>query len=231
VRIDSPQSDPNDPTEAALDRLLAQARWEEPSAESRTRLVEQWTALSRKRQSRWRIGLGLAAAAAIAIAFGIAALRLTRPRPIDVAIESIKPVTYLSINPAPMETQSRPANLAEQLALMQLAGTPKPAPRPVAEERPQPDPVLEGLFAKLNASTIAERFAAARELADAAVGQPQVVARLTTMVKDDKNRREALLALRISDSAEAAQALAGLPVSRTSQEQLAADTRAIPPGL
>jgi hypothetical protein len=231
VRIDSPQSDPNDPTEAALDRLLAQARWEEPSEESHQRLVTGWTARSRKRrQTRW-IRIGFAAAAVIALMVGIAALRVNPPRPIEVAIESVDPVKYLSINPAPMETQSRPANLAEQLALMQLAGTPKPAPRPVAEERPQPDPVLEGLFAKLNASTIAERFAAARELADAAVGQPQVVARLTTMVKDDKNRREALLALRISDSAEAAQALAGLPVSRTSQEQLAADTRAIPPGL
>jgi hypothetical protein len=129
--VDDPQFDAfDDASDAALDRLLAQARWSDADAVTQQRLRSQWNRIAwrnRVAPAIWCVAGAVAAVMVVAIGMiGISLRsRLTRMEP--VVIVSNEPVKYLSAA-APAEppaglVASRPANLLERMALLQTAPT------------------------------------------------------------------------------------------------------------
>lgn len=202
-----------DEGDAALDHLLHQARWPEPTAEHRAALVDAWRDLA-PRHPGWRIGRrSLAAAAAILLIVGggIALLKLDRREgsPLADAQPSVPYlVTGVDIDQVP-QVESRPANAYERLVIMSA----KPAPRKLAAAHPPASPPnappvdssVRTLVQQLNDPLVNNRFAAAKELANS--NEPQVVNILTEMIDSGMNRREALAALMWSKKPQAEQAL------------------------
>jgi len=114
MQTDRPQPDDGpDP----LDRLLAQARWEEPDAESTRQLRQQWHSLA-ARHSRplWPRAIAVAASVAIA-ATALSILRYTQPQPVAISHVPAKPASSLTIEPLAL---SRPATSLE-VAMLRLA--------------------------------------------------------------------------------------------------------------
>ena len=67
---------PPDESDSGLDRLLAEARWPDPTSEQLTRLRDRWTSLRAKRRGRhYLVPLLSAAAAILLLAIGLIALR------------------------------------------------------------------------------------------------------------------------------------------------------------
>lgn len=207
--------------DAALDRLLAQARWEEPTAAEEYRLREEWVELRRRR----RIGpmLYVAAAAAIVIVAGMALLRI--PAPVDHLVD----VKMLAIQPEPDDSpliDSRAANSYEMLLMMQAA---KVVPSksvvvadvpPARQPEPQIDPRVLRLVNQLGDPLVKNRYDAARELAH--TDPPVVVPILAEMVEQGVNRREALAALMLSRDPLALSVLAEVRTSPTIEAQVIA---------
>jgi hypothetical protein len=247
--VDDPQFDAfDDPSDASLDRLLAQARWRGADAGTQQRLQSQWNRIAWRHRIAPAIWcIAGAAAAVIVVGVGMAGIalrsRLMRIEP--VAIVSSEPVKYLSAaapaEPAAGLVASRPANLLERMALLHAvspgAGQPSAPtpdhvavdtvpPRVIADSAPsaQSDtltPAVEQLLASLNSASLDERFAAAQALA--AMKDDQVVQQLRMLASIESTRREALVALSWTDTAAAARTLSEMHLSPTIQAQLQAD--------
>lgn len=208
----------------ALDRLLAQARWEEPDAEDEYRLREDWAHL---RQRRGRIApmVYFAVAASIAVIMGGVVLQLQRSAnqvEVKYLVPDIKPSTAATTMGVPEEYGSREANSYELLLMAQpmprrqvdpVAIAPKPSP-------PVVDPSVQKLVKQLGDPLVKNRYDAAKELAmtDAAV----VVPILMGMVEQGHYRREALAALMMSRDPLAAEALEEVKTSQTVEAQVIA---------
>jgi hypothetical protein len=139
--MEADKFDPEDPADEALDRLLAQARWERPSVASTQRLRRRWVGISR-RDVIVRIGWTLAAAAGVAIVAGSCALWLrtqTEPR--------IRPPIFMSVYTEPQVTQKppppvvvvvgKPLTLQLKLAML-VADHPQPPRAPAEPGDPPP---------------------------------------------------------------------------------------------
>jgi hypothetical protein len=204
--------------DAALDRLLAQARWDEPTAADEYRLREDWMHLRRRRRIAPVLYLATAAAVVVMVA---GTLSVMRPAPEKVVQRNEKPPVMLVTQgdePPASLIPSRPATAYERLIAMQSGGS-----APVGTV-PQPavrlDSGMQKLVDQLGDPLVNRRYEAARELARS--GEPQVVPVLQEMVQEGVNRREALAALLLSDDPSAARALSEVRTSRTIDAQVIA---------
>ena len=100
-----------------LDDLLAQARWDEPSAASRTRLQETWRGLTqRSRAAVWRWSASAAAVVVIGIGGAWLAMQLRTTRPTLAVAPSPPPAT-----PIVRQAVTWRAVTARDVLLMRLA--------------------------------------------------------------------------------------------------------------
>lgn len=199
----------------ALDRLLAQAKWEEPTAADEYRLREDWMHLRRRR----RIGsmVSLAMAAVVVLGMGTIALIQTRPHPErEYAASQPSPPKMLLIEPARVE--SRPANAMEVLVAMHDR---RPvAPPGLAKARTELDPAVQVLVRQLGDPLVSRRFEAAHTLAG--IEEPELVPILAEMVDRGASRREALAALMWSKDPAAGRALVAMRQSSMIDAQVRA---------
>jgi hypothetical protein len=136
--------------DAALDRLLATARWDEPEARVLERSRAQWRALrtgtlvgrddGTRRTRVWRIAAAVAIAASISAVVFLRSFRWTAPRGNGVHVIHASADAEESALPLPPpQTQSRAATLAERLVVESAAvradRNPRPAPTPLALEQ------------------------------------------------------------------------------------------------
>jgi hypothetical protein len=129
--VDDPQFDAfDDASDAALNRLLAQARWSDADAVTQQQLRSQWNRIAWRHRiapAIWCVAGAVAAVMVVAIGMIGISLRSRLMRIEPVVIVSGEPVKYLSVEaPAPPSSSSvasRPANLLERMALLQSAPT------------------------------------------------------------------------------------------------------------
>lgn len=176
-----------DPSERALDALLARARFSQASAESQQRLRSQWISLSRKPRIRPTVWMTSAAAAMIVVVAGMSVV-MWRTKPIQDGVVVGPKMLVTSGNDEPKQIWREPT-MAERWVALRAAKAAHSKP-----QAPAADPVVGQLVQQLGDPLVDRRFQAARELAKLPQ-QPQVVATLSSMVQRDVNRREALAAL------------------------------------
>jgi hypothetical protein len=128
--VEDPQFDAfDDASDAALDRLLAQARWSDADAVTQQRLRSQWNRIAwrnRVAPAIWCVAGAVAAVMVVAIGMIGISLRSRLMRIETVVIVGGEPVKYLSAaaaEPPAGLVASRPANLLERMALLQTAPT------------------------------------------------------------------------------------------------------------
>lgn len=142
MRASDDQFDPNDPAEQALDRLLQQARWHEPSPQQKQRVRDGWLALSHRR--RIMPPLWTAAAAAVVLVVGGAATIVLRQSPV-VQPHSEKFFAIVTDEPKPADLV-RPATAYEKLALISATRTPsRQAATPIPLQTQPPVPSIAQL--------------------------------------------------------------------------------------
>jgi hypothetical protein len=143
----------DDRSDEALDRLLAQAHWEEPSAAATQRLQWQWRGISRRRIYT-RIGQVIAAAAGLALVIGSSVFWLrnhTEPQ--------VKPPLFLSVVPDPDVSRrvsapqipksaplvGQPLTIDQKLALLSSSPQTAKPPSPAKAAAPRGAPAVADL--------------------------------------------------------------------------------------
>jgi hypothetical protein len=195
--MEADRFDPEDPADEALDRLLAQARWERPSVASTQRLRRHWIRLSR-RDVMLRIGLTFAAAAAVAIVVGSCALWLRMQRE-----PRTRPPIFLSIHTEPQVTQKpppppvvigKPLTAELKLAMLVADGASRSPRPPLPQASPEPPRLdLSHLLVDVRSPSADRRKAALREMLSR--GDAASVAAYLTCLREEPLRDESLAAL------------------------------------
>lgn len=262
-----PQFEPeSDPSDEMLDRLLAQARWPEPTQEALARTQCRCHAIARRHRvmpAIWPVVYAAAAVIALVCGSQIQVLRegLQNSQAVDVPVGIPVNYLYISGNSHSDESMtSRPANLVERLALLQANTIPIAKPASIAQAqanslvagernhesdapdlskflqqvadpntqevalskfKQMPDPPVSPLLDRLTSLSLDERFAAATALAT--LDDPRVVELLVQRAQRNPGQREALIALGLSESPLAEEALAGMEISSAARAQLLAD--------
>jgi hypothetical protein len=228
---------PNDESDAELDRLLGEASWPEMTRETRRRLA---TTYRQARRPTWNLRLrfsptlwSLATAAGIAIVVGAWIFR-AEPAQTDFVLElTLDQPKYLAISVNPPELTQRSEPIVGREPTMyerMMTIPPKRAVSPLAANANKaavatvpivsPDETT-ALINQFSSPSIETRFKAAEALA--ASGSPEVVPVLIDLVKRKVHEREALLALRLCPQDAARVAMKSLSISPASESQLSAD--------
>jgi hypothetical protein len=205
VKLEIDPFEPDDASDAALDRLLAQATWAEPSPASTQRLRENWRAIRRRRMSM-RIGAAMAVAASLAIVVGSftywmsqGARPHTRP-PVFLNVipdspTNVKPLVARTAEPAPIVGQ--PLTIGQKLALLRSQAPPSRPPNLVKPAPPPAKPVvrdLSHLLADVRSPSADLRRTVLREMLDRS--DPQSMNAFLGFLRDPSLRDEALAVLR-----------------------------------
>jgi hypothetical protein len=215
----------------ALDELLAQARWPEPSFESTERLRRQWGALRQPRVGR---PLAWAVAAGILIAIGSAATSLMLSRDIERPAQVVHhaPVMVEAPAAAAPRIASREATLQERLALLSASSAVKvkpPVPAPAAAPPKQdlaaaPSLPHESVRAVITRARIAKSDDARAEAVGTLLvrGNAESIDAFLSLVLDPATRTSALAALHGAPDGAAEALLAALDHRRVDYRLAAA---------